>query len=140
MREHWPDDLIADLTNDAGMQDIGSKEVLLIEDALLRASSVIDSYIGGRYTVPLATVPASIRDACCTIALVKLYWRRRQFSYPADLKDEYAQTIEWLKMLARGETVLAELEPELDPETTQSARAVVSATKIFTKDVLDTYG
>lgn len=46
----------------------GIADAPLIEDSLLRASSEIDSAIGGRYRLPLARIPAILRSVAIDLA------------------------------------------------------------------------
>ncbi|MBN1899818.1 DUF1320 domain-containing protein [Candidatus Sumerlaeota bacterium] len=50
----------------------------IVNDALNKASSKIDLYLSGRYTVPLPFVPGVITEICISLAVPLLYVRRRE--------------------------------------------------------------
>ena len=49
----------------------GTVDAALVADALQRASNEIDSYLM-RFTLPLAIVPARLKELCCDMARYKL--------------------------------------------------------------------
>ena len=84
---------IAQLTDD---DTGGQSDEATITDSINDADSLIDSYLGTRYTVPLTTIPAVVRRASATLAVYYLHARK-----PEHLSDEvqqlYDQTVAWLK-------------------------------------------
>lgn len=61
-----------DLTDRYGEDEIAQRESVLpagaVDRALADADAEIDSYLGGRYTVPLATVPGNVTRLAAAIA------------------------------------------------------------------------
>lgn len=90
---------VAELTDDtAGNTPDDDK----IDSALNRAESVVDSYVGKQYDVPLDTpVPQSIAHAVLVLARCYLY-SRRPGATPDEIAEACEETIEWLKMIAAG--------------------------------------
>jgi phage gp36-like protein len=68
------------------------------ESALKDASDMVDSYIGGRYRLPLAKpYPDIIVQATAQLALCLLYDRRRELDVPEGIKERRARNMAWLK-------------------------------------------
>ena len=73
--------------------------------ALVSASDEIDSYIGVRVTLPLATVPGILRQLAVDIAVYRLALSRDVRSEEHRLR--YEDALRFLKAVAKGEAVLA---------------------------------
>lgn len=62
----------ADMEDRYGITEISQRESMLpagaLDRALADADAEIESYVGGRYTVPLSPVPASVVRLACSIA------------------------------------------------------------------------
>lgn len=85
----------------------------VVTEALEDASAEIDSYVGVKYPLPLATVPRVLSQLCVDIAFYKL-------SADADMATEerrqrYDDAIGLLKRFAKGEVTLGLPQP---PQTT----------------------
>lgn len=67
------------------------------------AESVVDSYLAKRYNVPLSVtpIPAAVKDAVLVIARYRLYIRREYVT--EEVRKDYEDMLEWLKMVATGE-------------------------------------
>ncbi|MDI3326776.1 DUF1320 family protein [Pontibacterium granulatum] len=88
------------LTDRDGSQQAIATSVL--NQALTDASAEIDGYLGGRYQLPLATVPAVLTRICCDIARYLLNDERA----PEQLQKRYDASIGFLKSLGKGELSL----------------------------------
>jgi phage gp36-like protein len=71
-----------------------------VETALADATEVINSYIRGRYQVPLATPPKDVVRATCIIALHDLAQSERS-SPTEEMEKNYKLTIDWLRDIAK---------------------------------------
>lgn len=80
----------------------GAIDAFVIDTAIADADARIDSYIGQRYSLPLASVPASIKDACMHLARYNLYGNQK----PEWVKERANDTIAWLKDIATGKAGL----------------------------------
>ncbi len=96
-----------------------------IAAALEAASRVVDSYIGSRYDLPLATFDASVTMAVCKIAAYELLSRRGFAAGVGDaeqVKERYDQAIAWCRDVARGlalpapNTTTDQSKPPVDPQ------------------------
>ena len=118
--------VVAELTDDAAGESVDTD---IIDSALERAESVVDSYVGKVYTVPL-TVPvdANITHAVLTLARCYLYSRRPKAT-PDNVKDACTEIVEWLEMVADGTIELPDA-----PAATDSADSGLDD-EIFTTQV-----
>ncbi|RZN58380.1 DUF1320 domain-containing protein [Avibacterium paragallinarum] len=73
-------------------------DVAKAEEALFDASDTINSYLGGRYTLPLSQVPAVLERHCCYIAR---YFLERNRATDQARKD-YEDSIRFLEKVAAG--------------------------------------
>lgn len=89
------------------LTDKGSVRADRIVDAVLNraladASAEIDGYLAGRYTLPLAPVPANLPLLCCDIARYRLQHNEASEA----VKDRYAAAIRFLTKVATGEIAI----------------------------------
>ena len=78
-----------------------------------RAENMLDSYLQGRYTVPLTTVPAVIQDAVAELAAWYLISRRGYDENGSDksVKITYDDRIKWLQQVNQGKIDLGVSDP-----------------------------
>lgn len=88
--------------------------------ALDDASAVIDGYLGGRYTLPLAAVPPALVNACCELARARLY----KDALPPVVEKRHDEAMRYLDLLGQGRITLG-AAPE--PASTHDARIVSAA-------------
>ena len=69
-----------------------------IQEALEDASQTIDSYLAGRYTLPLNQAPAVLERHCCYIARYFLEKNRAT----AQAREDYEDSIRYLEKVAAG--------------------------------------
>ena len=81
----------------------GSVDDTRITEALNAASSLVDSYTGGRYVLPL-TVSDQVKDITLDIAIYKLHSGRQIDSDP--VKEAYDQALRFLKDVSAGKASL----------------------------------
>jgi len=83
-------------------------DAAIVQQGINTADSIIDAYLGNRYTVPFSSTPALVRDMSIIIAR---YWCQLfasphlQMQGEAD-KDAWEAAKEILKMVAKGEMAL----------------------------------
>ena len=90
---------VAELTDRANLGGVDSGVLIAALDA---ASTEIDSYIGGRYAVPVACVVSMLKTACLDIARYRLY--DDALHEVADTR--YARTMSFLRDVQAGRAVL----------------------------------
>ena len=80
----------------------GSIDAAVVAKALADADAEIDSYIGKVYVLPLAEVPARVKDLAADIGLYKLY----PSNPPEDVVRRYKDAVAFLVNVAKGLAVL----------------------------------
>lgn len=102
---------------------------------LTRASSLIDSYLSGRYALPLSTTPEVLTTLCLDIA-------RYQMGHNAledDVRQRYEDALKMLSDIAKGILSLG-LAPADEPTTLPQGSPVYTApTAVFTRDSFEGY-
>ncbi|MFQ1013661.1 gp436 family protein [Avibacterium paragallinarum] len=93
-------------------------DVAKAEEALFDASDTINSYLGGRYTLPLSQVPAVLERHCCYIAR---YFLERNRATDQARKD-YEDSIRFLEKVAAGTISLGIAE---NGETVESENVAI---------------
>ena len=74
----------------------------VVEEAISKADAIIDSYVGGRYRVPLTEVPRTIGDISAQLAIYFLYERRHRANMPPSIMEIYKNLIARLKDIHEG--------------------------------------
>ena len=91
----------AQLTDDNPVTAPASKNAAIIEYYLTMAESFAESYVGGRYGVPLVgTIPESFKFAVLLIAKYRLFLRRGMMK--KDVEEDYLRTLTWLQQIKNG--------------------------------------
>lgn len=101
----------ARLSNDGNPVEPGTPNPAnadVLNDHLRYAEAKVESYLAGRYGLPLPTVgeapgdyvPDSIRDAVYVIARKRLFERKKIDSKTA--VDDYVEVMEWLGLVSDG--------------------------------------
>lgn len=112
------------LTND------GTQDANRIQAALTDATAEINSYLGQRYQVPVATPSPVLQAACCDIARYQLYAAQAT----EEVTQRYQQRIAWLRDVASGKASLGIAEREASGSTL--AVATQSGGRVFSRDTL----
>lgn len=118
------------LTDDEG---IGSIDAAIVTRAIEDADADIDAAIGGRYDLPLATVPPLLRGIAVDLAIYWLFSRRAVTGMPEVRQDRRDIAAKKLAQLATGMLTL-------DVSCDSGGRAVVvPATRLFTDNTMSGY-
>ena len=100
----------ADMTRQFGERELimltdramlGVVDGVVVADALARASSLIEGYLGDRFGKPLPSVPVEILDACCDIARYKLCGTDARST--DDIRIRYKDALKLLAQIRDGE-------------------------------------
>lgn len=74
----------------------------VLEQALTDASAEINSYLAGRYQLPLTTVPEALPRVCCDLARYFLAGQNA----PDHITQRYRDAIAWLRSVNKGDIAL----------------------------------
>jgi phage gp36-like protein len=136
----------ADLVRRFGAQELGwltdetsgkDPDDTEIAEACDSASQRIDSYLLLRYTVPLASVPATIKDAACVLARKILLKDRAGPGSVA--QQDYVDAVKWLGDVSDGKALLPDAAGVIEPASTATSIAVRAPAVVFTDDLLFGY-
>lgn len=109
MIDRFGEDELIQLTDRNGTGEIDSD---VLDRSIADAAAEIDSYLGGRYTLPLTAVPQVLVRVCADIARYRLY-----DAQPTDLvASRYKADTQWLTQVANGVVQLG-----LDPGNQSAA-------------------
>ncbi len=130
-----PEAIIIQLTDD---EDLGTVNQARVDEAIAQADAEIDSYCGGKYSVPFSTVPDIVKKISVDIAIYNLYSRRVE-EIPETRAARYKNAIRQLEGIAKGLISIGE-----DPEPSAPTQGGVENIKTnddrtFTKDNLSGY-
>jgi phage gp36-like protein len=90
---------LIELTDDAGS---GSVDASAVARAIADADAEIDSYCGGRYTLPFLPVPVMIRKLSVDIAVYNVFSRRALLKIPDERQKRYDNAIRFLRDMSKG--------------------------------------
>lgn len=87
---------------DIGKPRLNAVDTVVLDRALEDASALIDSYLIGRYALPLPSVPAHLKVLCCGVARYQL-----MSTSPDDrAKADYANAFKYLISVSKGDVQL----------------------------------
>ncbi len=87
------------LTNDEGGDIINDT---VTQEAIIYASTLIDGYLRGRYTLPLDTQFPLLKILCIDISVYRLYSRRMRDEMPEVIENAYKNAISTLRDIQKG--------------------------------------
>lgn len=130
LQERFGDAELAQLTDEVAGTTISDAEVTAACD---EATSLIDGFVGARYTLPLASVPSILKTWGCDIARFFL-WGDRAVEGSA-VRANYEEAVARLKDVAAGRFRLFEADGDQVGGGSGSI-AVVASDQVFTDDLL----
>ncbi len=128
-----PEEILIQLTDDEDIEQVNQTR---IDEAIDQADSEIDSYCGGKYSVPFSTTPDIVKKISVDISIYNLYSRRVE-EIPETRATRYKNAIRQLEGIAKGMISIGE-----DPEPTALSNDGIKTNKTsddrtFTKDKLN---
>jgi len=97
--DRFGQDELVDLTDRVNADVIDDS---VLGQAIADAGAEMDGYLGGRYQLPLATVPPVLKALCCNIARYKLYDEQAS----EQVIKRYDSAIKFLFSVSKGEISL----------------------------------
>jgi phage gp36-like protein len=95
-------------------------DIATLQQALDDASAEIDSYIDGRFTLPLSDPPMVLDRLTCDIAMYRLQSLRPLHDL-ADARRRYEDAVDLLVRVARGEVTLGLAADNAEPPVAQGS-------------------
>ncbi len=113
------------------VDDTGEINEQIVNDALQATASEIDSYLAGRYKLPLKPAPRNLTRLACDIARYHMTGNERLETEA--IRQRYKSAVDFLKLVARGEVTLG---PTKDGDTPNPSGSVQFAPgqKVFGRD------
>ena len=121
------------LTDD---DDTGDVVIAIVETALDNASTIIDSYLSGRYSLPFANPPQMLKVMCTHIAGYQLQVRREAVS--DTWAKQHANAIAFLTKISEGSLSLGASDPVVSGGESEALQVSV-ADSIFSREEMDKY-
>lgn len=129
--------IILDVTD--GSYDANHVAVLRINEQITAADDEIDSYLRGRYDLPLASVPGRIKQISKDIAIYNLYKRRQRDSMPDSIVAIYKERLKELDKIRSGGIDLGVESTEVKSSSGVFKTNKKSTDKVFPSSTLDNY-
>jgi Mu-like prophage protein gp36 len=99
LTERMSNDELIQLTDDSGSGSVNPDVIL---SAIAAAQDIVDGYLRGRYSVPLATTPVVVKNLALDLTAYRLYKRRNQLSVNDAIESLYKNAVSALKDIAAG--------------------------------------
>jgi phage gp36-like protein len=114
---------------------IGVADATAIARAIADADALVNGYLAGRYTLPLASTPPALTRLACVVARYHLY-----ADHPTEhVRRAYEDAVRLLEQVAAGKVTLG-LDAGGTAPVAESGGAEVSAPeRVFTDTLWDTY-
>lgn len=121
------DDFVVRIGEDESIQltdreMIGVVDEDLLQVALADSSSQIDGYLGGRYKLPLATVPQNLVRICCDLARYHLT-SKSSVTMTEEVENRYKLCLKELENISKGVVSLS-LDEEAAAESADGENTV----------------
>lgn len=128
--------VLIQLTDD---ENTGQLNTIPIDEALLYSQTLIDGYLRGRYTLPLASIPKIITYLTIDLAVYRLYSRRLITEIPEPISEKYKVAIKQLEQIQKGIVSLGVETPGIAPELGEYRVYKTLEDREFLKDILNAY-
>ena len=109
----------------------GEVDTTVLSDALDDASSEIDTYLAGRYALPLDPAPKMLTGLCCDIARYRLCGGETVMT--DEIRQRYKDAVSFLKLVASGDVTLGANAAGVVAEPANSIQ-FVTGTRVFGRE------
>ncbi|MDY0643568.1 DUF1320 family protein [Pasteurella multocida] len=100
-----------------------------VKEALEDASQTIDSYLAGRYSLPLKQIPAVLERHCCYIA--RYFLEKNRATNQA--RQDYEDSIRYLEKVAAG-TISLGISEQGETVESDNTAMIESAGSVWARD------
>lgn len=126
---------LVQLTNDDNTQQ--TVDSVVVEEALIYSSTLIDGYLRGKYNLPLNTRFPLLRVIAIDICIYRLYSRRIYTEMPETISENYKNAIRTLEQLKKG-VITLETSESTEVKTSGEYRTnKTELDRIFNKKVIN---
>lgn len=123
------------LTNDDTSQQ--TVDSVVVEEALIYSSTLIDGYLRGKYSLPLNTRFPLLRVIAIDISIYRLYSRRIYTEIPETILENYKNAIKTLEQLKKG-VITLETDENTEIKTSGEYRTnKTPSDRLFSKKVIN---
>ena len=126
---------IARLTDDAQGKTVNQD---IVNEAITKGDEFLNGYLRSRYSLPLSTVPALVKDISVELAIYNLFLRRYRTKMPESADSQYKATIKTLEQIQKGFINLG-----IEPKAQEGGQVgtfrtnKTSSDRLFSKDLLN---
>jgi len=106
IKTHMPSERIVELSDDKNPGPDGTIGRKIVEGAIKESAVLINSMIGGRYSLPLPNTPPILKNICIDLSVYNLYERRTALDDNPGLRKRYDNAMKLLNKIADGEILL----------------------------------
>lgn len=99
IEKHTSSPTLIQLSSDDGQEAVNR---VVVEEAILYASTLIDGYLRGRYSLPLDTHFPLLRIIAIDLSVYRLYSRRMRNEMPEVIATAYKSAIATLRDIQKG--------------------------------------
>ena len=99
IEKHTSSPTLIQLSSDDGQEAVNR---VVVEEAILYASTLIDGYLRGRYSLPLDTHFPLLRIIAIDLSVYRLYSRRMRNEMPEVIETAYKSAIATLRDIQKG--------------------------------------
>ena len=99
IEKHTSSPTLIQLSSDDGQEAVNRG---VVEEAILYASTLIDGYLRGRYSLPLDTHFPLLRIIAIDLSVYRLYSRRMRNEMPEVIETAYKSAIATLRDIQKG--------------------------------------
>lgn len=117
IRDLLEEQQLVQLTDDENTGEVNDARV---DKAIADACGEIDGYLGSRYPLPLATVPAIVRKCAVDIAIYNLF--SRILGAPEERRNRYKDAVAFLAKVGSGAISLGAGDPDGTPKPSEAPR------------------
>lgn len=126
---------LVQLTNDDNTQQ--TVDSVVVEEALIYSSTLIDGYLRGKYVLPLNTRFPLLRVIAIDICIYRLYSRRIYTDMPETISENHKNAIRTLEQLKKG-VITLETSESTEVKTSGEYRTnKTELDRIFNKKVIN---
>ncbi|WP_310601201.1 DUF1320 domain-containing protein [Desulfobulbus sp.] len=137
IRSIMPEMDLIELTDDTIPPVSANDEV--IDRAITDAGELIDGYLRGRYTLPLAPVPRLLNTLAADVAVYRLYARRLRLTPPEIVTERYKNVLKILEQIQAGKISLGAETSGGGVVPSAGGPQCTTPDRVFTRETLRDY-